>query len=123
MCLEPSLQQLQIQLEGLRIAAAGMPVHSAALPCPLTCLPAPSPACMPACLPPHLPACPPASPLPAGPAGIVDKAADLDVAMVMGMGFPAFRGGLIFWADLVGAGGQAAGGGEVGRVMCGWGDS
>jgi hypothetical protein len=37
-------------------------------------------------------------------AGIVEKAADLDVAMVMGMGFPAFRGGLIFWADLVGAG-------------------
>lgn len=36
--------------------------------------------------------------------GIVDKPADLDVAMVMGMGFPAFRGGLIFWADLVGAG-------------------
>ncbi|KAL4446209.1 hypothetical protein ABPG77_003016 [Micractinium sp. CCAP 211/92] len=35
--------------------------------------------------------------------GIVDKAADLDVAMVMGMGFPAYRGGLIFWADLVGA--------------------
>ncbi|EFN52227.1 hypothetical protein CHLNCDRAFT_59763 [Chlorella variabilis] len=35
--------------------------------------------------------------------GIVDKPADLDVAMVMGMGFPAFRGGLIFWADLVGA--------------------
>lgn len=24
--------------------------------------------------------------------------------MVMGMGFPAFRGGLIFWADLAGAG-------------------
>lgn len=37
-------------------------------------------------------------------AGIVDKAADLDVSMVMGMGFPAYRGGLIFWADLVGAG-------------------
>lgn len=35
--------------------------------------------------------------------GIVDKAADLDVATVMSMGFPAFRGGLIFWADLVGA--------------------
>lgn len=24
--------------------------------------------------------------------------------MVMGMGFPAFRGGLVFWADLMGAG-------------------
>jgi len=34
----------------------------------------------------------------------VDKPADLDVAMVMGMGFPAFRGGLVFWADLMGAG-------------------
>ena len=44
-------------------------------------------------------------------AGIVDKPADLDVAMVMGMGFPAFRGGLIFWADLVGAGGWVAGDG------------
>jgi enoyl-CoA hydratase/3-hydroxyacyl-CoA dehydrogenase len=35
--------------------------------------------------------------------GIVDKPADLDVASVMAMGFPAPRGGLIFWADLVGA--------------------
>ena len=35
--------------------------------------------------------------------GIVDKAADLDVASVMAMGFPPYRGGLIFWADLVGA--------------------
>eukprot|EP00198_Chlamydomonas_reinhardtii_P010029 XP_001699366.1 predicted protein [Chlamydomonas reinhardtii] len=35
--------------------------------------------------------------------GIVDKAADLDVASVMAMGFPPVRGGLIFWADLVGA--------------------
>ncbi|KAG7669001.1 hypothetical protein Ndes2526B_g00718 [Nannochloris sp. 'desiccata'] len=35
--------------------------------------------------------------------GIVDKPADLDVASVMAMGFPPPRGGLIFWADLVGA--------------------
>ncbi len=35
--------------------------------------------------------------------GIVEKPADLDVATVMAMGFPAPRGGLIFWADLVGA--------------------
>lgn len=35
--------------------------------------------------------------------GIVDKAADLDVATVMSMGFPPYRGGLIFWGDLVGA--------------------
>ena len=35
--------------------------------------------------------------------GIVDKPADLDVASVMAMGFPPYRGGLIFWADLVGA--------------------
>ncbi|GBF93062.1 hypothetical protein Rsub_05673 [Raphidocelis subcapitata] len=35
--------------------------------------------------------------------GIVEKPADLDVASVMAMGFPPFRGGLIFWADLVGA--------------------
>jgi enoyl-CoA hydratase/3-hydroxyacyl-CoA dehydrogenase len=35
--------------------------------------------------------------------GIVDKAADLDVATVMAMGFPPYRGGLICWGDLVGA--------------------
>ena len=35
--------------------------------------------------------------------GIVDKPADLDIASVMSMGFPAARGGLIFWADLCGA--------------------
>ena len=35
--------------------------------------------------------------------GIVDKPEDLDVATVMSMGFPATKGGLIFWADLVGA--------------------
>ena len=35
--------------------------------------------------------------------GIVDKPADLNVATVMSMGFPASKGGLIFWADLVGA--------------------
>lgn len=32
--------------------------------------------------------------------GIVDKPADLDVATVMSMGFPAWRGGLNFWGDL-----------------------
>jgi len=40
--------------------------------------------------------------------GIVDKPADLDVATVMAMGFPPPRGGLIFWADLMGAGHIAA---------------
>lgn len=34
---------------------------------------------------------------------IVDKASDLDVAAVLGMGFPPFRGGLVHWADEVGA--------------------
>jgi enoyl-CoA hydratase/3-hydroxyacyl-CoA dehydrogenase len=34
---------------------------------------------------------------------IVDKASDLDVASFMAMGFPAPRGGIIFWADTVGA--------------------
>jgi hypothetical protein len=33
----------------------------------------------------------------------VDKPADLDVATVMSMGFPPYKGGLIFWADLVGS--------------------
>ena len=34
---------------------------------------------------------------------VVDKPSDLDVASVMAMGFPAPRGGLVFWGDLVGA--------------------
>ena len=33
---------------------------------------------------------------------VVDKPADLDVASVLAMGFPPYRGGLIKWADLVG---------------------
>jgi len=35
--------------------------------------------------------------------GIVAKPSDLDIASILGMGFPPYRGGLIFWADLVGA--------------------
>ncbi|KAL6769994.1 ECH3 [Auxenochlorella protothecoides x Auxenochlorella symbiontica] len=35
--------------------------------------------------------------------GIVDKPADLDVATVMSMGFPAYRGGVVFYGDIVGA--------------------
>ncbi|KAM3346799.1 hypothetical protein ACQJBY_021026 [Aegilops geniculata] len=34
---------------------------------------------------------------------VVIRAADLDIASVLGMGFPKYRGGLIFWADTVGA--------------------
>eukprot|EP00249_Psilotum_nudum_P012582 c23866_g2_i1 orf=3-2165(-) len=34
--------------------------------------------------------------------GIATKASDLDIASVMGMGFPPYRGGIIFWADSVG---------------------
>ena len=34
---------------------------------------------------------------------VVDKPSDLDVAAVMAMGFPPWRGGLIKWGDLVGA--------------------
>ncbi|KAL1067726.1 hypothetical protein V6Z11_D12G149900 [Gossypium hirsutum] len=33
---------------------------------------------------------------------IVVKASDLDVASVTGMGFPEYRGGIIFWADTLG---------------------
>ncbi|KAL5729182.1 Altered inheritance of mitochondria protein 1 [Ranunculus cassubicifolius] len=36
--------------------------------------------------------------------GIVVRASDLDIASVLGMGFPNYRGGLVFWADSVGAG-------------------
>lgn len=35
---------------------------------------------------------------------VVVRASDLDVASVLGMGFPKYRGGLVFWADTVGAG-------------------
>ncbi|KAH7856829.1 hypothetical protein Vadar_005949 [Vaccinium darrowii] len=35
--------------------------------------------------------------------GIAIKAADLDVAAVMGMGFPPYRGGIMFWADSLGS--------------------
>ncbi|KAI5446416.1 peroxisomal fatty acid beta-oxidation multifunctional protein MFP2 isoform X2 [Lathyrus oleraceus] len=35
--------------------------------------------------------------------GIAVKAADLDIAAVFGMGFPPYRGGLIFWADSLGS--------------------
>ncbi|GAB4839226.1 Altered inheritance of mitochondria protein 1 [Ancistrocladus abbreviatus] len=34
--------------------------------------------------------------------GIVVKASDLDIASVLGMSFPSYRGGIIFWADTVG---------------------
>ncbi|KAH7445114.1 hypothetical protein KP509_02G107300 [Ceratopteris richardii] len=34
---------------------------------------------------------------------VVSKASDLDIASIMGMGFPAYRGGIVFWADLIGA--------------------
>ncbi|XP_027329967.1 peroxisomal fatty acid beta-oxidation multifunctional protein MFP2 isoform X1 [Abrus precatorius] len=35
--------------------------------------------------------------------GIAVKAADLDISSVMGMGFPPYRGGIIFWADSLGS--------------------
>ncbi|MEN1679273.1 MAG: 3-hydroxyacyl-CoA dehydrogenase NAD-binding domain-containing protein, partial [Planctomycetota bacterium] len=35
--------------------------------------------------------------------GIVRDARELDLAMILGVGFPPFRGGLLFWADTVGA--------------------
>ncbi|KAJ4954723.1 hypothetical protein NE237_011506 [Protea cynaroides] len=35
--------------------------------------------------------------------GIAVKASDLDIAAVMGMGFPPYRGGIIFWADSLGS--------------------
>ncbi|KAK3001555.1 hypothetical protein RJ639_021178, partial [Escallonia herrerae] len=35
--------------------------------------------------------------------GIAVKASDLDIASVMGMGFPPYRGGIMFWADSFGS--------------------
>ncbi|XP_059634955.1 peroxisomal fatty acid beta-oxidation multifunctional protein AIM1 [Cornus florida] len=34
--------------------------------------------------------------------GVVVRASDLDIASVLGMSFPSYRGGLVFWADTVG---------------------
>ncbi|MQL89043.1 hypothetical protein Taro_021607, partial [Colocasia esculenta] len=36
--------------------------------------------------------------------GIVARASDLDIASVLGMGFPNYRGGIVFWADSIGPG-------------------
>ncbi|KAM7274781.1 hypothetical protein ACFE04_016647 [Oxalis oulophora] len=35
--------------------------------------------------------------------GIVVRASDLDTASVLGMSFPSYRGGIVFWADTIGA--------------------
>ncbi|WCJ23473.1 Fatty acid oxidation complex subunit alpha [Euphorbia peplus] len=35
--------------------------------------------------------------------GIVVKAADADISSIMGMGFPPYRGGILFWADSLGS--------------------
>ena len=35
--------------------------------------------------------------------GIAETVRDLDLALIYGIGFPPFRGGLLFWADQVGA--------------------
>ncbi|GMI94821.1 ABNORMAL INFLORESCENCE MERISTEM [Hibiscus trionum] len=35
--------------------------------------------------------------------GVVVRASDLDTASVLGMSFPSYRGGIVFWADTVGA--------------------
>ncbi|KAL1320899.1 hypothetical protein HN51_065618 [Arachis hypogaea] len=35
--------------------------------------------------------------------GIAVKASDLDISSVMGMGFPPYRGGIMFWADSLGS--------------------
>ncbi|XP_010433148.1 PREDICTED: peroxisomal fatty acid beta-oxidation multifunctional protein AIM1 [Camelina sativa] len=34
--------------------------------------------------------------------GVVIRASDLDIASVLGMSFPSYRGGIVFWADMVG---------------------
>ncbi|KAI0496783.1 hypothetical protein KFK09_023107 [Dendrobium nobile] len=35
--------------------------------------------------------------------GVVVRASDIDVASILGMGFPKYRGGLVFWADTIGS--------------------
>ena len=34
--------------------------------------------------------------------GIVRDVRDVDLGLILGLGFPAFKGGLLFWADRVG---------------------
>ncbi|GKV06622.1 hypothetical protein SLEP1_g18495 [Rubroshorea leprosula] len=34
--------------------------------------------------------------------GMVVRASDLDIASVLGMSFPSYRGGILFWADVIG---------------------
>ncbi|PKA54449.1 Peroxisomal fatty acid beta-oxidation multifunctional protein [Apostasia shenzhenica] len=35
--------------------------------------------------------------------GVVIRSSDIDTASILGMGFPKYRGGLIFWADTIGS--------------------
>jgi 3-hydroxyacyl-CoA dehydrogenase len=35
--------------------------------------------------------------------GVAASARDIDLALIFGIGFPPFRGGLLFWADALGA--------------------
>ncbi|BBN10760.1 enoyl-CoA hydratase/3-hydroxyacyl-CoA dehydrogenase [Marchantia polymorpha subsp. ruderalis] len=35
--------------------------------------------------------------------GVVLRASDLDLATILGMGFPRYRGGIIFWGDYIGS--------------------
>ena len=35
--------------------------------------------------------------------GIVQKPQDVDLGLILGLGFPPFKGGLLFWADQIGA--------------------
>ncbi|KAI3446989.1 hypothetical protein Pfo_003654 [Paulownia fortunei] len=35
--------------------------------------------------------------------GVIVRASDIDIASVLGMSFPSYRGGIIFWADTIGA--------------------
>jgi len=44
--------------------------------------------------------------------GVVASAGSLDLAMIMGTGFPPFRGGLCRWADRQGPG-------ELSKIMAG----
>jgi len=36
-------------------------------------------------------------------AGVVEDAWNVDLGLILGIGFPPFRGGLLFWADTLGA--------------------
>ncbi len=45
--------------------------------------------------------------------GIVREPGDVDMGLILGIGFPPFRGGILRWCDTIGAAGHRREAGEV----------